>query len=285
MTAIVSVSSGTARCDIHPAVGGSIGCWSINGQPMMRTAVDVHDPLGMATFPLVPYSNRIGNARFAWAGRTIDLVPNFPPEPHAIHGIGWKRPWTVIDQSAEAVTLKLAHPGDAHWPWPFAAEQRIAISNDSLILTLLATNLAEIAVPLGFGHHPYFDADGASLAFAADHVWMSGPDALPTSATLPVGHYDFSQNGAVARRSVDHCYTGVRGAAGITWADRPLGLEISTQPALPAAVVYVPKGGDAFCFEPVPHVNNALNMECAHPAVPIVGPGQTTKTVLSFTAR
>ena len=32
-----------------------------------------------ASYPLVPYSNRLGYRRFRWRGRTYTTAPNWPP--------------------------------------------------------------------------------------------------------------------------------------------------------------------------------------------------------------
>jgi aldose 1-epimerase len=282
------LQNGTDRCDVYPHLGGSIGRWSVGTQDMLRNAAPrtmaAHDMLGMATFPLVPYSNRIGNGRFAWAGKPIAITPNFAPERHAIHGIGWQRLWTVIAQTGSDVTLSLVHKGDTTWPWAFEAEQTIMLGNRLLRLILRTTNRADQPVPLGFGHHPYFDQQGATLAFMADAVWMSGPDALPTVRVAPAGPFDFSAGAMVAGRDIDHCYAGITGSATIGWLDRPFQLKIETSPQLPSAVVYIPEGGGAFCFEPVPHINNALNLPGEEPAMPVVSPGETTETILTLRA-
>lgn len=284
----VVLEHGQDRCEIYPAIGGSIGRWSVGDQEMLRVAsresVDARDPFGMGTFPLVPYSNRIGYAHFSWDGEPVDLVPNFLPEPHAIHGVGWKRCWTVAAHSGHTATLRLSHVADPHWPWSFEAEQEIALGDASLRLTLRVTNRADEPVPLAFGHHPYFDQVGASMRFAAKEVWMSGEDSLPTAAVEPRGQFDFQATGPVSGRSIDHCYSGIDGVAVITWADRPLRLHIASNPQLPAAVIYIPEGGDAFCFEPVPHVNNALNLPGQTPAMPILQPGETSETTIILQA-
>ena len=73
---------------------------------------------------------------------------------------------------------------------------------------------------------------------------------------------------------------GVSGPVQISWVGRPLRLEIGSN--LPAAVVYVPKGGDSFCFEPVPHINNALNLPGHAPAMPIIAPGERFEAEIDF---
>ena len=203
-------------------MGGSVGGWTLRGQPLLRQTLTAElDRLGafaMASFPLVPFSNRVADGQFAWEGRHISLARNFYPEPHAIHGVGFERPWAVDDSDAASARLSLRHPGGAAWPYPFDAEQRYVLAPDSLTIEMRVTNRAAMPVPLSFGHHPYFPRDGARLRFAAAHVWMSGADALPTLRVKPFDGFDFAAGADIARRDVDHCYTGWDGRAMISWA-------------------------------------------------------------------
>ncbi len=278
----LTITAGDSLCTLSPATGGSLTSWHVNGQPMLRTAATPADPLDMASFPLVPYSNRIGRATFEWAGARINLARNFLPEPHAIHGVGWKRAWTVESQTSHSVSLTLTHSGDENWPWPFKARQIISVNAWELRLHLSAINLADYPVPLSFGHHPYFDQTGASLRFNAAHVWMADDDNLPSTAKEVSGQLDFSTGAGVEGRAIDYCYTGVSGDAHIEWTDRPLALDVIS--TLPAAVVYIPLGGAAFCFEPVPHLNNALNLSGGEPAMATVEPDCAFETAIMFRA-
>ena len=276
----LTITAGDNLCTLSPATGGSLTSWHVSGQPMLRTATTSANPLDMASFPLVPYSNRIGGATFEWAGSQIKLARNFLPERHAIHGVGWARAWAVESQTSHRVSLTLTHPGDEDWPWPFEARQNISVNARELLLNLSATNLANQAVPLAFGHHPYFDQVGASLRFNAAHVWMADDDNLPSTVKEVSGQLDFSATAGVEGRAIDYCYTGVSGDAHIEWTDRPLALDVIS--TLPAAVVYIPLGGAAFCFEPVPHINNALNLSGGEPAMATIEPGCAFETSILF---
>jgi aldose 1-epimerase len=282
----IELHCGTSVCTVYPSLGGSLSNWRVGTQDMLRTAnpadIAAGKMLGMATFPLVPYSNRIGHAQFEWQGVSHAIRPNFAPEPHAIHGVGWTRPWTIADQTADSIVLALDTKGDDDWPWAFSAEQRIVVSQAGLTLHLSAVNNADMPAPLAFGHHPYFDADGAILQFMAERVWTSGADSLPEDAIIPEGSFDFSTAAPVAGRSIDHCYTGVTGTTKIRWADRDYGLDIIVSENLPAAVVYIPANSDAFCYEPVPHLNNALNMSRVDAHMPVVAPGESFCSRIDF---
>jgi aldose 1-epimerase len=176
------------------------------------------------------------------------------------------------------VSLRLDFGGDENWPWPFLAEQEIEIGDESLLLKLSVTNLADETVPLSFGHHPYFDAKGAMLQFSAKHFYPNAEDDLPADPELPAGPADFSKPRPVLGAKIDNVYDGWDGFARIEWQDRLHALEIST--SLSHAVLYTPVDADFFCFEPLPHLTNALNrVDCD---VPVVGPGECTATQIDF---
>jgi aldose 1-epimerase len=242
------------------------------------------DPLGLSTFPLVPYSNRVANTAFDWEGHKISLAPNFYPELHPIHGVGWQRQWAIERADDTSATIMIVHVPDKDWPWAFEARQSFILAPHALTIKLSVRNCANQRVPLAFGHHPYFEAAGASLQFDAEQVWMIGDDGLPSAPVAPAGQFDFATIGAVQGRNIDHCYAGVSGCTRIEWTGRPFGLELSSSPQMEAAVIYIPIGGDAFCFEPVPHINNALHLPGHAPTMPVVDVGGVFETTIEMKA-
>jgi aldose 1-epimerase len=287
-TDILTLSHGVERCELVPALGGSIAAWTVNGQGMMRSAsavsIAANDPFGMASFPLVPYSNRIGDGSFEWGGECFALARNFPPEPHAIHGVGFQRPWQVRARAADSVTLALNHRPGGSWPFAFEAEQRITLSDGRLAIEMMVVNLADRAVPLAFGHHPYFPRGGAVLKFRAQGVWLVGDDGLPNLRVVPFDKFDYSYAMSVARGDIDHCFVGWDRKAEIFWPDRPWALEITASDALPCAVVCIRSDIDGFCFEPVPHMNDAVNRREGDYGMPVIAPGESFTASIGFRA-
>jgi aldose 1-epimerase len=280
------IASGSSVCAIYPDIGGSLGSWTVEGQPMMRSAskasITARDAIGMASFPLLPFSNRIADGRFVWEGEEHRLIANMPPEPHANHGVGFQRDWSLTAQTETSVTLSLEHGGDAGWPWPFEAHQVLTVTEQSLTLAMSARNLGSKPLPLAFGHHPHFDSAGATLDFVAARVWMTDSQNLPTHAVQPRGDFDFSAPSLVSGRDIDNCYADWNGAASITWEDRAFAVDIRASPSLPAVVVFIPKAGTAFAFEPVPHLSNALNRVGDEPAMPVIAPGELFEAEIVF---
>ena len=78
----------------------------LDGVDLLRRAPDgADDPLAMASFPLVPYANRIAQGRFAFDGADHQLPRNFGDHPHSIHGFGWQASWTAKATGADHVLL------------------------------------------------------------------------------------------------------------------------------------------------------------------------------------
>ena len=286
-TKALHLQQGSSECSLLPTVGGGIGGWSIGGQPMLRAATErslaVEGAFGCGSFPLVPYSNRIGEGKFSWQGQDYSLARNFLPEPHAIHGVGFDRPWSVLACDDRSATLSLTHLPGSGWPWAFRALQHYTLTDDSLCIDMEVVNLAPLAVPLAFGHHPYFPRDGAKLRFKAQQVWLSDDSGLPALPVKPFEKYDYSSLSPVSKGDIDHCFTGWDGSAWISWDGAARALEIKASENLRCAVVCIRRDLSGFCFEPVGHLNDALNRRTDF-GVPVAEPGAAFRAHITLRA-
>jgi aldose 1-epimerase len=242
------------RCDILPALGGCIaGLW-LGQEPVLRSvpALELHSVRQAASYPLVPFSNRVGQAQLQWNGTSHPLVKNFPPEPHAIHGIGWERPWTVLESAPQFALLSFEHKADHSWPFDFDASQAFKLDAHSLEMSLSITNQSQVSAPVGLGWHPFFvkRAD-TRVAFQADGRWAMGDDKLPTHRE-PHSGLDTD----CANLNVDHCFDGWNGS--LTLIDAVLKIAVSSH--LTHLVVFTTPERDSIAVEPVSHVNNALSL-------------------------
>ncbi len=95
---MIELRAGRLRCELHPELGGCIAGFWRDGEPVLRStpAAQLASARLAGCYPLVPFSNRIGHATLVWQGREHPLGRNNGEEPHAIHGVGWQRPWTVL---------------------------------------------------------------------------------------------------------------------------------------------------------------------------------------------
>ena len=275
MNPSIRLASGPLRCDLAAHLGASIaGLWR-DGVPVLRsTPADALSEVRLSgCYPLVPFSNRIAQATLAWNGTSHPLVRNFASEPHAIHGVGWLRPWQVIDVSDTFALMTFEHPPDASWPFAFDCSQAFRLGPDALEITLSGTNQSDQPVPLGLGWHPFFvKRPGSHIRFRAGGRWEMGADKLPTHRTDSTG-----LDQACASLSVDHCFDQWTGAVEL----RDTQMSICITSSLGHLVVYTNPQQDFVAIEPVSHVNNALSMANANPqrlaelGVHILQPGET----------
>jgi aldose 1-epimerase len=251
MTSTLTLAHGALRCTLLPSMGGSItGLWWDQQQLLCPDARPWANALQLASYPLLPYSNRVGYRRLHWAGQDYTLAENFPAEPHAIHGVGWQRAWTVESASSSQAVLTCQHLADEAWPFAFDSRQHIALTDQALELQLSITNRAGVDAPVGLGWHPYFAKDAHSrIAFAASGRWEMGSDKLPTSRRPHAG-----LDTSCAALDVDHCFDGWHGA--LHFSVGQLRLQLSSD--LDCLVVYTRPELDRIAIEPVSHVNNAL---------------------------
>lgn len=273
---LVELAAGPARLTLAPAIGGAVARFAIAGADILRpaspAALAAGDVLGMASFPLVPFAGRIGGSSFGFGGRAVSLPANLPPEADAIHGQGWRAPWSVAEAGGGFARLTLDHAPDA-WPWAWRAEQTFTLGEAGLEHRLKVTNLDSRPMPAGLGLHPYFPRPGgARLTARVDGVFLR-PDQAPSP---PPADWDWRLGPAIGPL-VDHQFAGFDGAARLDWPDLGRALSLTTEPAAPWLVVYVPPGEAWFCVEPVSHQLNAVNLSegGAGHGMKILGPGES----------
>jgi aldose 1-epimerase len=279
MTASIELACDGLRCQIAPALGGCIaGLW-LGDVPVLRStpAAQLATARQAGSYPLVPFSNRIGHATLQWQGTSHPLVRNNGDEPHAIHGVGWQRPWTLLDSDERFAMLSCEHRPDASWPFAFDASQTFRIAPGSLELTLSVTNQSAQAAPLGIGWHPYFvKRPGSHVRFQAAGRWEMGADKLPTHRSAHTG-----LDADCATLDVDHCFDGWQG--GVLLRDALLQVRISS--GLTRLVVFTNPTRDFVAIEPVSHVNNALNL-AGQPAqdlgIQVLAPGESLSASMTL---
>ncbi|MDV5822703.1 aldose 1-epimerase [Sphingobium naphthae] len=271
--------AGALEAALSPAIGGSMTALMLDGVDLLRRAPDgADDPLAMASFPLVPYANRIAQGRFAFDGADHQLPRNFGDHPHSIHGFGWQASWTAKATGADHVLLVHDHPGNTGWPWPYHAEQQVMLRPAQLSVSLSLLNVGDRPMPAGLGFHPYFVADaGTRLCFAAGSLWLSTPDMLPQREAPADTLGDWSRPAPVQGTSlIDNVYGGWHGSAIVERSD---GLRLTlTATGADWLHVYRPPGSDHFCLEPVSHMPDAINRG----GMAVLQPGETARLAMTI---
>jgi aldose 1-epimerase len=258
----LTLRAGTLELVLRPPLGGAIEGlhWNSEGRrvPLLRESrAGADSVLDMASFPLVPYVNRIRGGRFAFRGREVVLQPNMAGDISPLHGQGWLGAWDVQQSDKRRAELRFEHAA-GEWPWAYEARQVFALDDGGLSLSLECRNLSDSAMPCGLGQHPYFPCGAETridtqvrTAFEIDeHV-------LPTGEVPATGRYDLKDR-AVCEQELDHGFGGWGGEAILSDPDWPAPLRMSSSQAR-FFQLYSPGSGGIFVAEPVTHANAALN--------------------------
>src|SRR5581483_3769572 len=297
--AVVAIENGKLRLAVVPEAGGSVaslaarvaGDWLPILRPTPADAIAAGNSSLFASFALVPWSNRIRDARFGFSGREIQLRPN-TSEGHAIHGDVRKRPWHVV--AAEKERLRLAFDSREHagvnFPFPFASELAYELDGTSVAMHLSLRNEGGEPMPAGIGFHPYYRRtllepdDDVELQMAVTGVYRG---LLPTGPAQPVAPaQDFSRPRPIGSATFDQCFAGWNGRATVRWPKSGIEARVDATDPFRHVVLFVPPGKDFFALEPVSHVNDGFNLLAA--AIPgtgvrILDPGETLSGTFRLT--
>jgi len=213
--------------------------------------------LDMASFPLVPYVNRVRDGRFVFRGREVRIKPNMKGDISPLHGQGWLAPWNVESADESSAVLRFAHPA-GEWPWSYEAVQHFELDDRGLSVTLRCRNTSQDAMPCGLGQHPYFPCGPETrLDTKVDTVWTIDEHVLPVEQVKAEGRFDLRDR-RVCGQDLDHGFGGWSGETRMSDPDWPAELVLSC-PTARFFQLYSPASGGIFVAEPVSHANAALN--------------------------
>ena len=285
----ITLANAHLRLELAPSLGGGITRfdWRHQGTlvPIFRPCVDPGpdtDPNQLACYPLLPYSNRIGNGHFQFLGRSIDVPCNRAGEPLPLHGDGWLGAWEVAEEASTRVRLTLDRRDGK--PYAFRAAQTYALDDATLAVSLDVENTGDEALPFGLGLHPFLmrEAD-TELSAAAGGVWLCGDDWLPVRHVPTPPAWQFGVAYPMPSEMVNNAFTGWSGRTSVLWPKRRLSLTIAADTDY--YVLYAPPGESFFCFEPVDHPINAVNLPGGGEAhgMTVLEPGERLSREFRFT--
>lgn len=282
------------RLGLVPTLGGGVAAW-------VREAADGGAPLDLwrpwdgvtpdryrlASFAMVPWSNRIGGSGFAHDGAFHPMRPNRAGEPYPIHGDGWLQPWTLAQPDDDTMVMALASRRFDGNPHDYDAVQTFRLVEGGLDQRVEVTHRGADPLPYGLGLHPWFPRTAATRVRAPVRgVWRCGADPMPTGHTrdLPEG-WTLDAGMSAWGGLIDNGFTGWDGHAHVDWPEHRLRLRVAQRaPALGGGavategfcLVYRPPEGPAFCFEPITHPIDAFHLP-GRPGLRVLATGESMR--------
>lgn len=284
MPSRISLRAGRLSLGVSPSVGGSIASFDwIEGErkwPILRDGEDSADILGMASFPLVPFANRLRGSGFMFRGKRVPLIPNLPAEPSPIHGHGWQESWDSRQPDDRCVELRFKYDG-GDWPWRYEVRQIIALDPAGVSLRLSCRNLSQRPMPCGLGQHPHFPCGAETRLHArVGRVWTTDRSHLPVKRLIPRGRYSLNKR-LICSLDLNQCYCGWTGPAVISDPTWPFAIRMSSDASF--LQVYSPSTGGFFAAEPVSHSVAALNEreeDWPELGLKVLQPGDETELIM-----
>jgi aldose 1-epimerase len=178
---------------------------------------------------MVPFANRIADARYTFDGQTYDLQPGVEGAERAarhgfVRGVDFDITALAAGGQAASVTFvtQAIRPG-VHPGYPFAIDLAVTYTLDAGGLSLEASmrNVGDHAAPCFFGWHPYFclgesPIDSWELQIPAATLVRTDGDFIPLAgdaAYVPMDQepaLDFRQAQPIGTRELNHAFADLQ---------------------------------------------------------------------------
>ncbi|CAN5290248.1 aldose 1-epimerase family protein [soil metagenome] len=238
---------------------------------------------------LVPWPNRIADARWRLDGRTQQLDITEPASGNAIHGLLRNTAYRVAAQTEASVTLQATVFPQHGYPFRLATSVDYTLSDEGLTVTHTIVNESAARAPVAVGAHPYLKlgtvpTEELVLTVDASTLFEVDDRAIPT-AEIPLdgSDYDLRSGRVVGGLTIDHGYgsVGIRDGKSVhslaaadgsrteLWADENFAY---VQVFTPSVFPLDDGPGHAVAIEPMTAPANAFN---TGEGLRWLGPGET----------
>lgn len=202
---------------------------------------------------LIPYANRVRNARYTYSGRMYDLPKN--DGRNSIHGLVRNVQFTCTYSTGESVELAgtVSDPG---FPSTLSLRIRYLINRNTIRTEVSATNTGPQKCPYMVGFHPYFYT-GSECHLETEEKSLK---LCYSDEYFPDGNYepfDFNGRGDLSSLKLDNCFAG-EGKITIHTKNMTIGIEREN---FPYFVVYNGEyaRGTSVAVEPMTGAPNCFN--------------------------
>ncbi|MCL1897760.1 MAG: aldose epimerase [Micrococcales bacterium] len=290
------------RVGVRPEAGAALTYGQVVSDAGPLDLLSPTSFLGRVTgsFPLIPWSNRIGGGLLDFAGQRFQLRLDDDRGATAIHGVVRDYPWVLRGADGFGCQLGFDSRGlvGVNWPWAFGAEVTYRLDGPRFEVVTELTNLDYSPWPAGLGHHPYFNRrlvpeaeDEVVVQILCNQAYQL-VDCLALAPPVPVPpELDFRTARSFGDEvALDDCLTSrAPGNLAATLSYPKSGVEIAMEadPILGCMVLYVPQDeSGVFALEAVTNCNNAFALAArgmAGTGVFLLEPGQTVRATWSMT--
>ena len=229
MTSVVAAKSGTqwsiesdGQSAVVVEVGGTLRSYSAGDVAVLDGFTEDELSPASAGQILAPWPNRIRDGKYTFEEQAYQLPLTEPARHNAIHGlVNWSR-WTLVEQTASAVTLQFELPPQVGYPWWLTLRATWSLSAAGLRCDTEVVNNSGSNAPWGYSVHPYLQLAGVSVDDTVLHV-PGSTRIVADSRLLPIGavpvpgtEYDFTEPRRIGDLVLDTTYGDIAHTGGVS---------------------------------------------------------------------
>ncbi len=212
----------TPILEFYPESGGLLNQLNFKTQEggyinVLASVLDKNDLQNNPSFkniPLFPFPNRLDAGRYEFEGKAYEFPINETELNNNLHGFAFDEVFhlenTEVSQDLVKTTLKLVYNGRfEYFPFPSLVELEFVVREQRMLeISAAVTNASDVAMPLGFGWHPYYtlneQVDDLLLKLPRVKRKILNNRALPTGAEEEF--QEFSKFTSIGDTFLDDCF-------------------------------------------------------------------------------
>jgi aldose 1-epimerase len=220
-----------------------------------------------SSFIMLPWANRLRDARFRFGGVDYQLQPS-SADGTAIHGTVRRLAWNLESADEERIITTFDSatfaPDAINFPFKFTARAEFLLDQGDFVATVTLTNTDTQPFPAGFGHHPYFVRDSENavqLQIPCAERWeltnalaSAPPTPLPPEKDFrvqrPLGNAVYED--LLTRRTSESI------AARLVYPQAAI--RMLADPMFQHVLLFAPAGKPFFAVEPQSNANDGFNL-------------------------
>lgn len=197
-------------------LAASLRALRVGGHALVQEYPDELAPPGGAGIVLVPWPNRVADARWVLDGEEQLLDATEPSTGNASHGLLRNTGYAVQERSEAEVTLTAGVFPQHGYPFHLGTSVHYALHDDGLSVTHTLVNHSTAAAPVAVGAHPYLRVGDVAVEKLV--VTVSGETYLEVDEKqIPVGErpaagspYDLRHGAHLDDLRLDTAYTDLQ---------------------------------------------------------------------------
>ncbi len=222
---------------------------------------------GFKSSKLSPFVCRLNKGKYNFNGNELSIEKFYLP-PHAIHGIIFDAPFTIVstnanDDFAEVILQYNYTSTDKGYPFNYTTTicWKLTINNNLFVTTTVENNNT-FAIPMADGWHPYFTLgetiDDCIITIDSTEQVLFDETLIPTGEIIEDGRFI---NGAILKEVfLDNCFKlNTAGTSRCTLENDKLLLTIQPNNAYPFLQVYTPPHRKSIAIENLSAAPDAFN--------------------------